>query len=70
VLKRSDMTPLSAYALMVFVLIYVPCLATVSVIKRETNAWKWTFFSIGYSCCLAWVVSFIIYQGGRLIGLG
>jgi ferrous iron transport protein B len=69
-LKRSGMTPLSAYALMVFVLIYVPCLATVSTIKRETNAWKWAFFSIGYSCCLAWVVSFIIYQGGRLLGLG
>jgi len=68
-LKRSGMTPLSAYALMVFVLIYVPCLATVSVIRRETASWLWALFSIGYSCCLAWVVSFMIYQGGRLIGL-
>jgi ferrous iron transport protein B len=68
-LKRSGMTALSAYALMVFVLIYVPCLATVSTIRRETNSWKWALFSIGYSCCLAWVVAFVIYQGGRLIGL-
>ena len=69
-LKRSGMTPLSAYALMVFVLIYVPCLATVSVIRRETNSWKWALFSVGYSCCLAWALSFLIYQGGRWIGLG
>ncbi len=68
-LKRSGMTPLSAYALMVFVLIYVPCLATVSVIRRETASWVWALFSIAYSCCLAWIVSFMIYQGGRLIGI-
>lgn len=69
-LKRSGMTPLSAYAMMTFVLIYVPCLATVAVIRRETNSWKWTFFSIFYSTGLAWLVAFIIYQGGSVIGLG
>lgn len=69
-LQRSGMTPLSAYALMTFILIYVPCLATVAVIRRETNSWKWTFFSMGYSTGLAWIVAAIIYQGGRLVGLG
>jgi ferrous iron transport protein B len=69
-LKKSGMTPLSAYAMMAFVLIYIPCLATVSVIRRETNSWKWTAFSIAYSTTLAWIVAFMIYQGGRLIGLG
>jgi ferrous iron transport protein B len=69
-LKKSGMTALSAYAMMVFVLIYVPCLATVAVIRRETNSWKWTFFSIGYSTVLAWLVAFLIYQGGRIIVLG
>jgi len=68
-LKKSGMTPLSAYAMMAFVLIYVPCLATVGVIRRETNSWKWTAFSITYSTILAWLVAFIIYQGGRAIGL-
>jgi ferrous iron transport protein B len=56
--------------MMAFVLIYVPCLATVAVIRRETNSWKWMFFSICYSTVLAWIVAFLIYQGGRLIGLG
>jgi len=69
-LRGSGMTPLGAYTLMAFVLIYVPCLATVAVISRETNSWKWAAFSIAYSLALAWVVSFFIYQGGRLLGLG
>jgi ferrous iron transport protein B len=68
-LKKSGMTALSAYAMMAFILIYVPCLATVAVIRRETNSWKWTFFSIGYSTVLAWIIAFLIYQGGRVIGL-
>jgi len=68
-LRKSGMTPLSAYAMMAFVLIYVPCVATVAAIRRETNSWKWTFFSITYSTCLAWLVAFVIYQGGKLIGL-
>jgi ferrous iron transport protein B len=69
-LEKSGMTALSAYAMMAFVLIYIPCLATVSVIRRETNSWKWTAFSIAYSTVLAWVVAFLIYQGGKGIGLG
>lgn len=68
-LKKSAMTPLSAYAMMAFVLIYVPCLATVAVIRRETNSWKWTLFSITYSSTLAWLVAFLIYQGGKVVGL-
>ncbi|MFP3870767.1 MAG: ferrous iron transport protein B [Syntrophobacteria bacterium] len=68
-LRASGMTSVGAYALMAFVLIYVPCLATVAVIRRETNSWKWTSFNVTYSLVLAWVVSFIIYQGGRLLGL-
>ena len=68
-LRASGMTPLAAYALMAFVLTYVPCLATVGAIRRETNSWKWTVFSIAYTLTLAWVVAFVIYQGGRLFGL-
>jgi ferrous iron transport protein B len=68
-LRASGMTPLGAYTLMAFVLIYIPCLATVAVIRRETNSWRWTAFSIGYSLVLAWIVSFLIYQVGRILGL-
>ncbi len=68
-LRESGMTPLVAYAFMAFVLIYTPCLGTVAVIRRETNSWKWTLFSVGYSVVLAWLVAFLIVQGGRLLGL-
>ena len=62
--------PLVAYALMVFVLLYLPCVATIAVIKRETNSWRWPIFTVFYTTALAWIVAFIIYQGGRLLGLG
>ena len=62
--------PLIAVSLMVFCLIYSPCLATVAVIKREMNSWKWAGFSIAYSMTLAWIMAFIVYQGGLLLGLG
>ena len=64
------MNPLVAYALMVFVLIYSPCLAALAVMKRETGSWKWPALSMVYSTTLAWIMAFIIYQGGRLLGFG
>jgi ferrous iron transport protein B len=66
---RPVFTPLVAYALMVFVLLYIPCLSTAAVIKKETGSWGWMFFSIGYSTALAWIAAFIVYQGGMLFGL-
>lgn len=60
-------TPVSAYAFMVFVLLYVPCLATVAVIFRETKSIKWTSFAIVYPLIAAYVVTFIIYRIGLLI---
>ena len=67
---QKDFTPLSAYAFMVFILLYVPCMAVLAVIKRETNSWKWPLFVIFYTTVLAWMFAFIIYQGGKLIGFG
>lgn len=61
-------TPLSAFAYMVFVLLYIPCLATVAVIKRETNSWKWPAFAVAYTFVVAYVVSLVVYQGGLLLG--
>lgn len=65
----SHYTPLSAYSFMAFILLYVPCLATVAVIRRELGSRKWTFIAVTYAFVVAYVVSLIIYQGGRLIGL-
>ena len=67
-LRSSGMTPLSALSMMVFVLLYLPCLATISTIRRETGSIRWMFFSITYSTALAWVVAFIVFQGGRVLG--
>ncbi|VBB07671.1 ferrous iron transport protein b c terminus [Lucifera butyrica] len=61
-------SPLVAYTLMVFVLLYTPCIAAISVIKRETNSWKWMTFSMVYSTALAWIVSFLVYHAGLLLG--
>ncbi len=63
-------TPLSAYSFMVFVLLYVPCLATVAVIRKETGSTKWTWFSVGYALVIAYILALVVYQGGKLLGFG
>ncbi|MGE8207355.1 ferrous iron transport protein B [Heyndrickxia sp. NPDC080065] len=63
----DSFTPLAAYSYLVFVLLYIPCVATVAAIRNEAGSWKWTLFGIVYSLVIAYVLSFIIYQGGRLI---
>lgn len=60
-------TPLVALSLMLFVLLYFPCIATIVAIKNESNSWKWGLFTALYTCALAWIVSFIVYQTGSLI---
>lgn len=59
-------TPLIAYAFMVFVLLYFPCVATITTLRKEIGA-KWAWFSVIHSFVLAWVVSFVIYQVGMLL---
>jgi len=69
---RADPTfsPLVAVALMVFVLIYVPCVASMAVLWRESGSVKWLTVAVVYTISLAWLMSFIVYQGGRLLGFG
>ena len=59
-------TPLVALSFMLFVLIYFPCIATVSAIVNESGSWKWGLFVIGYTCLLAWIVSCLVFQVGQL----
>ncbi|MBP1932108.1 ferrous iron transport protein B [Ammoniphilus resinae] len=61
-------SPLSAYSFMVFLLLYVPCLATVAVIKKETASARWTWFSIGYALMIAYLIALMIYWGGKFLG--
>ena len=60
-------TPLVALSMMLFVLIYFPCVATVIAIVNESKSWKWGAFVIVYTCTLAWVVSFTVYQLGSIL---
>ncbi|MEW6333107.1 MAG: ferrous iron transport protein B [Thermodesulfobacteriota bacterium] len=62
-------TPLSAYAFMVFVLLYMPCVVVAIAMRQEFGTWKWFGAAFAYQTVLAWGVACVIYQGGRLLGL-
>lgn len=66
---ESGVTPLSAFAFMVFVLLYVPCVVAVATLRRELGG-RWMVFDVVYQVSLAWIAAFIVFQGGRLLGLG
>jgi len=65
----GSFSPLTAFVFMVVSLIYIPCVATIAAIKRETNSWKWTVFAVAYSFGLAYLVGFGFYRIGILLGL-
>ena len=64
----SAFTTMSAVAFMVFSQLYTPCVTALGTIKKETGSWKWMGFSAAYMFAIAWVVSLLVYQGGRLMG--
>ena len=66
---RKQFTPLSAVSLLIFVLLYVPCVATLGAIKHEFGT-SWAVTSAVYQTVVAWLMAFIVYQGGLLLGLG
>ena len=61
-------TSLSAFAFMVFSQLYTPCVTALGTIKKEAGGWKWVGFSAVYQFAIAWVVSLLVYQVGRLVG--
>jgi len=65
-ISQMGWTPLVAFSFMVFSLLYVPCVASIATIRSEASA-KWAWFTIGYTCAVAWVAATIIYQTGRVI---
>ncbi len=60
-------TPVSAFAFLIFVLIYFPCVAVVAAVKKETGGWRWAVFLAVYTTTLAYVMALIVYQLGNLI---
>jgi ferrous iron transport protein B len=67
---KSKFTPLSAYAFIAFVLLYMPCVVVAIAMRQEFGTWKWFGIAFAYQMALAWVVAFAIYQGGKLLGFG
>ncbi len=61
-------TPLMGLSLMIFFALACQCMSTLAVVRRETRSWRWPAFLFGYMTVLAWVMSFLVYQGGRLLG--
>ena len=66
-LVRNNMTPLSAASMLLFILLYMPCLSAVVAIKNESGKWRWAIFTMVYTIALAWVVSFAFFQIGSLL---
>ena len=59
---KAPFTTASALGFLVFVLLYFPCIATITAIIKETGTWKWGFFSVIYNTSIAWVLGFVVYR--------
>ncbi len=60
-------TPPTVFAFLIFILVYFPCVATVTAIARESGSWKWALLAITYTTTLAWILAFLIRQAGLLL---
>ncbi|SPQ01600.1 Ferrous iron transport protein B [Candidatus Sulfobium mesophilum] len=67
---QKTYTPLSAYAFVAFVLLYMPCVVVAIAMRQEFGTWKWFGIAFVYQMTLAWGVAFLIYHGGKLLGIG
>ena len=65
---QDTFTPLSAYSFMAFTLLYVPCIGTIGAIKQETNGYRWALIMCAITITTAYIVSFLIYNVGLLVG--
>ena len=66
-MTADGITPLTAYCFLLFVVLYFPCIATIAAIKNETGTWRWAIFAATYTTLLAWIVSALVFQVGKLI---
>jgi ferrous iron transport protein B len=67
--KEKGFTPLHALALMLFMVLYPPCLATAIAVKVQAGSTKWMLFSVGYAMALGLSVAVLVFSGGRALGL-
>ena len=64
--EAEPIATLTAFAFLLFVLLYFPCVATIAAIKSESGSWGWALFAAGYTTALAWIVSAVVFQVGLL----
>jgi ferrous iron transport protein B len=65
--RSEEWNPLKAFVLMIFVMVYAPCLPTVAAIKKETGSWFWPVFAVIYSMVFGLVIALIAFQVGKLL---
>ncbi len=63
-------TPLTGLSFLLFVLFYLPCVAVIAAVGRESGSWKWAGFVLFYTTAIAWMASFVVYQVGSIFQLG
>jgi ferrous iron transport protein B len=66
---RADYSPLQGFCIMLFCLITAPCIATIVITRRESGAWKWAILQYMGLTVLAYLITFSVYQTGKLISL-
>jgi ferrous iron transport protein B len=64
---RTVFTPLIAFSFMLFILTYFPCVGVVAAIRRESGSWKWAAFTVFYTTGIAWLLSFTVFQIGKML---
>jgi len=67
---RHAYNALTGISLMVFFVLACQCMSTVAVVRRETDSWRWPLFMLVMMNAIAWLASFAVFQGGRLMGYG
>jgi ferrous iron transport protein B len=67
---RPVYTPLVGLSLMIFFALACQCMSTLAAVRRETKTWRWPIILFVYMSVLAWLASFVVYQGGRWLGFG
>ncbi len=65
----TTFSPATALAFLVVQVLFIPCVATVAVVRQETNSWKWTLFNVGFLLLVSWTVGVGVYWLARLVGL-
>lgn len=68
-LGQPVFTPLSGFSFLLFVLLYLPCIAVITAVGKESGSWKWAAFVLLYTTSIAWLVSFTVFQAGTLMNI-